>query len=217
LCAGVLMEQGLNRHGQLMVDVEDVDAEATVSLSDLFDIVDGEFYVWVDQSAYRNRIEYVYGRRYVAPSAPPATPAEGEPLPAQPLMPYYEWTSGLRVMANDPAIAAFGDRQRTLFLENYVVRNEDVADNVAARLLQRLSGPSPSFDGPHMFRLTGSWNLLAVELGTVIAITHVEGMGATGYEGTRGRVTKISVDGQSARITIEGRILDGLGDLGSPS
>jgi hypothetical protein len=217
LCAGVLMDQGLNRHGQLMVDVEDVDAEATVSLSDLFDIEDGEFAVWVDQSAYRNRIEYVYGRRYVAPSAPPATPPEGDPLPAQPLMPYYEWTSGLRVIENAPAIAAFGERKRTMFLENYVVRNSDVADNVAARILQRLSGPSPSFDGPHMFRLRGTWPLLQCELGTVIAIDHIEGMGPTGYEGTRGRVTKISVDGQPARITLEGRILDGLGELGSPA
>jgi hypothetical protein len=212
LCAGVLMEQGLNRHGQLMVDVEDVDAVATVSLSDLFDIADGEFSVWIDQAAHRNRIEYVYGRRYVAPSAPPAAPAEGEPLPAQPLKPYHEWTSGLRVMTNDPAIAAFG-RQRTQVMENYVVRNADVAENVAARMLQRLAGPSPAFDGPRMFSLTTSWQGLQVELGTVIAITHVEGMGATGYEGTRGRVTKISVDGQAARITIEGRILDDLGEL----
>lgn len=223
LCAGVLMEQGLNRHGQLMVDVEDVDAVATVTLTDLLDIADGEFSVWIDQAAYRNRIEYVHGFRYVAPSAPPATPAEGEPLPARPLAPYHEWTSGLRVIEHTTAVAAFGGRQRTLFLENYVVRDGLVAENVAARLLQRLAGPSPAFDGPRMFRLTTSWQGLQVELGTVIAITHVEGMGATGYEGTRGRVTKISVDGQAARITIEGRILDDLGalpdgpDLGSPA
>jgi hypothetical protein len=211
LCAGVMMEQGINRHGQLMLDVEDVDAEATVTLTDLFDILNGEFSVWVDQTAHRNRLEYVHGRRYVAPSAPPATPPEGEALPAQPLKPYYEWASGLRVMTDDDAIAAFGGRHRTAFFENYVVRDQDVATSVAIRMLQRLCGPAPSFDGPRMFRLTTSWQGLAVELGTVIAITHIEGLGASGYEGTRGRVTKISVDGQAARITIEGRILDGLG------
>jgi hypothetical protein len=216
LCAGVLMEQGLNRHGQLIVDVEDVEAEATVTLTDLFDIENGEFTVWVDHEAYRNSIEYVYGRRYVPPSAPVGAPPEGNALPAQPVAPYLEWTSGLCGAVNSDAVLAFG-RSRTLFMENYVVRNADVAKNVVARLLQRLSGPAPSYDGPHMFRLTTSWQGLAVELGTVIAITHIEGMGESGYEGTRGRVTKISVDGQSARITIEGRILDGLGDLGSPS
>jgi hypothetical protein len=210
LCHGVLMEQGINRHGQLIVDVEDVDAEATVDLSDLHDIENGEFTVWIDHAAYRNRIEYVYGRRYVAPSAPPATPPEGEPVPSRTLPPYHEWTSGLRVITNDPAIVVFGNRHRTLFMENYVVRDSAVAENVAARMLQRLSGPTPSFDGPRMFRLTTSWQGLAAELGTVIGITHLEGLGLSGYEGKRGRVTKISVDPQRARVTLEGRLLDDL-------
>lgn len=214
LCAGVLMDQGINRHGQLMVDAEDPTAPAEVSLSDLFDIEDGEFTVWVDRGAYRNRLEYTYGFRYVPPSAPRAAPAEGEPLPAEPIAPYQEWTSGLQTAQHTGAIEANGGQIKTHVHENYVVRHSTTAGIVANNLLLRLVGPSPSYDGPRMFRLTTSWQGLGngsaeIELGTVIAITHLEGLGPTGYEGQRGRVMKIAIDPQRARVTLEGRLLFG--------
>jgi hypothetical protein len=215
LCLGVLMDQGINRHGQLIVDVEDPLAPATVSLSDLHDIEDGQFQVWVDRSSYYNRIEYTYGRRYVPPSAPRATPAEGEPLPTQPVSPYIEWTSGLREMRHEDAIDANQGEERSYILENFVVRATAVANDVAERFLDRAVGPEPAYDGPRMFRLTTSWQGLGVgsdeiELGTVIGITHLEGLGPSGYEGQRGRVMKIRIDPLRARVTLEGRILHGV-------
>jgi hypothetical protein len=212
LCAGVAMEMGLDRHGRLMLDVEDVTAAATVTLTDLMDIEFGEFEIWTDRSAYRNKFEYVHGFRYVAPSAPVSTPASGEPLPAAPVAPYIEWTSGLQSVQDDTAIANNGFVIRKDFNENYVVRDAQVALDVYSRLLARATGPGPAFDGPIMFRLRTSWQGLMksgieVELGTVIAMTHLEGLGSSGWTSKKGRVLKIAVDPMSARVTLEGRII----------
>jgi hypothetical protein len=62
-----------------------------------------------------------------------------------------------------------------------------------------------------MFRISTSWQALDVELGDVIAIDHIDGLGASGFEGQRGRVLRITDDLQNARITIEGRLLYGTG------
>jgi hypothetical protein len=96
-------------------------------------------------------------------------------------------------------------------LENYVVRNSDVAVDWVQRTIARAVGPEPSYDGPRMFSLTTSWQALNVELGDVIAIDHLEGLGASGYVGQRARVLKIVDDLQKARITLEGRVLYGEG------
>jgi hypothetical protein len=207
LCRGTDMDQGIDRHGRLMVDVEDVDAAATYTLSDLHDIEDGEFEVWIDRENYFNRLEHLYAYRYVPASAPRATPPEGEPLPAQPLAPYSEWVSGLVVTDHAAAQTANRDVAVTHLLENFVVRDDAVAANLADYVLARAVGPSPGFDGARMFRLTTSYQALNVELGDVIEITHLEGFGASGYEGQRGRVLSIKIDPQRARITLEGRIL----------
>lgn len=215
LCQGVLMEQGIDRHGRLMLDVEDPEAAATVSLSDLHDIEEGRFEVWLDRESYRNRVEYVHGRRYLPASAPVAAPAEGEPLPNRVITQYSDWTSGLRTEEHALALAANGGRKVTRFFENWVVRNRAVAGSVASRLLERAVGPN--LDGPLLFRLTTSWQGF-VELGTVIEIDHVDGIGASGYEGQRGRVLKVIVDPLNDRVTLEGRLLFGeVPDEGSPS
>lgn len=212
LCRGVLMEQGIDRHGRLMVDVEDVDAAATVSLSDLFDIEGDSFTTWIDRDGYRNYVEYVFGFRYVPPTAPIKTPPGGEALPKQPVSPYSDWTSGLQVVKSDDAIAANRGTHKKLFIENRVVRSEAVATSVATRALHRAIGASPGYEGPRMWRLTTSWqglykNGVEIELGTVVALDHLEGIGASGWTNRRGRVLKITVDPLNARVTLEGRIL----------
>jgi hypothetical protein len=202
-----------------MLSVENPAAPAILTLSDLFDIEDGEFEIWRDREAFRNRLEHTYGFRYVPPSAPRAAPAEGAPLPKEPIAPYAAWTSGLVVREHAAAIAANGGLRRTLALENFVVRRATVATDLEDRLLARWVGPGPVYEGPLMFRLKTSWQGLGtgaapIELGSVIAITHLEGLGPTGYEGQRGRVLKIEVDPQRARVTLEGRILGAaLGDF----
>jgi hypothetical protein len=214
LCHGVLMEQGIDRHGRILLDVEDVDATATLTLSDLFDIETGEFEVWVDRASYRDTAEYVFGPRYLPAVAPLPTPPEGETLPPVNVGPHENWSAVATFTHTDAVTANQNLPSPPLILENYVVRNSDVASNWAERTINRLVGPGPSYDGQRLFRLTTSWQALAVELGDVIEIDHLEGMGASGYVGQRARVLKIIDDLQNHRIVIEGRVLF---SEGSPS
>jgi hypothetical protein len=207
LCHGVLMEQGIDRHGRILLDVEDVDAVATHNLSDLHDIEDGEFEVWVDRGAYRNNAEFLYGRRYLPAVAPLPTPPEGETLPPVNTPANSEWSESGRYEHAAAIAANQGRASAPMQLENYVVRDPAVATDWIARNVARAVGPSPSYDGPRMFRLTTSWQALGVELGDVIAIDHIDGLGASGYVGQRARVLKITDDLQQARITLEGRVL----------
>ena len=100
-------------------------------------------------------------------------------------------------------------------IENYVVRDPDVASDVVDRLLDRAVGPSPSFDGQRKFKLTTSWQGLGargspqveVTLGTLIAIDHIEGPGASGYVGKLCRVMTMTVDPMNARVTLEGWVI----------
>jgi hypothetical protein len=213
LCAGVLMEQGIDRHGRLMVSVEDPSADAAVTFDARADIEDGSFETWIARDEFKNLIEYVYGYRYVPPTAPIEAPPAGEALPKQPVMPYSEWTSGLQRLSSPDGLASNQGVERKLFVENRVVRTT-VASSVAARLLERRVGEGPAYEGPRMFRFTTSWQGLMkdgveIELGTVIGITHLEGVGAAGWTDVRGRVLKITVDAMRARVTLEGRVLFG--------
>jgi len=207
LCHGVLMEQGIDRHGRIILDVEDVDAVATFALSDLHDIEDGEFEVRIDHAAYRNTAEYLYGYRYLPAVAPLPTPPEGETLPPVNVGPHTDWTESGRYTHAGAVAANDGKLSPPMQLENFVVRDPTVAEDWVARHIARAVGPSPSYDGPRVFRLTTSWQALGVELGDVIAIDHLEGLGASGYQDQRARVLKITDDLQQARITLEGRVL----------
>ncbi|MGE3175925.1 MAG: hypothetical protein AB7O32_00530 [Vicinamibacterales bacterium] len=212
LCAGVLMEQGIDRHGRLMVSVEDPSAPAVAEFSALDDIEGDTFESPLERGEFRNVIEYVYGYRYLPPSAPVEAPAAGEALPTSPVPPYLEWTSGLKRLPSAEGLASNGDVERTLFVENRVVRAEAVADDVASRLLARRVGPGPAYEGPRSFTFTTSWqglqqNGVPIELGTVIAVTHLEGLGGAGWSARRGRVLRIAVDPLTARVTLSGRVL----------
>jgi hypothetical protein len=214
LCVDVLMEQGRDRHGRILLDVEDVNAVATHELSDLLDIEDGEFEVWIDRSAYYNHCEYYFGERYLPAVAPLPAPPEGETLPPVNLGAHDKWQS-IGTYTHDDAVAANRGRQTpALQLENRWVRDSDVAVSVVERTIARAVGPGPMRDGQRLFRLRTSWQALSVELGDVIAIDHIEGFGAAGFVGQRARVLKISEDLQNARITLEGRVLY---SEGSPS
>lgn len=202
LCFGTDMQQGINRHGQAMVSVCDPAAPVVAVFTDRADIEDGTFEQWVDREGWFDQVEFTYGFRYWPPGAPKAAPAEGAPLPATTLPAFNEWTSGLKTLPHADAIAAHAGQIKTLRLENYVVRDTATALDWATTRLANAVGPAPAYDGARMFRFTTGWQGLAVELGDVIRMDHLEGYtpSCTGY------VTKITIDPQKARITLEGRV-----------
>jgi hypothetical protein len=209
LLDGVLMEIGIDRHGRYMFDVEDPDAEATWSLSDLHDIELGSFEVDHDWKSYRNHAEYRGGIRYLPAVAPIAAPAEGDPLPAVNLGPHQDWQT-IGAYEHTEAIAANrGIKTVPLQLDNRVVRKSDVLANWAQRKVARAVGPGPGYNGPQLPRMVTTWRTgaLNVELGDVVAVTHIEGVASGGWVGKRFRVERIVDRLQARRIEFSGRIL----------
>jgi hypothetical protein len=210
MCAGVLMEQGPNRHGQCLLDVEDVNAPAEFTLSDIFDIERGTFSVTVDHESYADSADYKFGERYLPAVAPLPTPPEGETLPPVNVGPHAQWQF-IGTYQHTDAITQAGDRGASppLQLENRVVRNSDVALNVVQRVIDRAVGPGPAYQGQWLVEVWTSWQGLDIELGSVVAIDHIEGFGTGGFVGRRFRVLEITDDLQNARIGLKGRILTG--------
>ncbi len=208
LCEGADLDWGINRHGQLIVSVETTTADAVLTFTTK-DIAEGGYESWIAGDELINRIEHQFGYRYVPQFAPAATPAEGEPVPSQPLPPSQPWTSKLRV-TEDTASQTDTKRIATYKLENRVVREEAVGTNLETTLLARYLGPAG--DGPRMFHLTGGWNVLGnatttIDLGSVIAVQHPERLGTSASGTDICRVLAITVDPLRDRVTLEGRVL----------
>jgi hypothetical protein len=211
------LEMGANRHGQLIVSREDVTAAATRTF-DAFDLSDVD--TNIDREIRCNLIEYVFARRYVAPSAPRATPAVGAPIPIAPVSPYADWASGLQTVppiASPSAAQIKVGRIITRRIENYVTRDSATAASVAVAALLRGIGPYPAEDGPRTVRIATNWrgliqgNTVDVDLGTVVEVQHPEGLTALGWtavEPARVRVRAIEMDPQAGTVTLEGRVLE---------
>jgi hypothetical protein len=208
LAEGCDFDWGINRHGQLIVSAEDTDAEAVATFDQQADIEDGQYEVWTDTEGYFNRLEYTYGYRYIPPVAPPATPAEGEPVPTK-LPPHSDWRSGLVITEDTGAQTTVGEIV-TYTLNNYAVQHSETAQDVANRVLARALGPQD--DGPRMFRFTTGWNGLHqdgedIELGSVINVLHPERVGSSSTGTDKCRVLSIEVDPLRDRVTLAGRII----------
>jgi hypothetical protein len=212
LCEDVMMEQGIDRHGRYMLDVEDPAAPADHQASDLHDIEDGSFEVVEDGEPFRTDATFRYGERYLPAVGPLPAPAEGETLPAANLGEHQNWT-GIGSYTLDAAVEANdGKHTAPLELSYRWIRNSDVALNVTQRKVARLCGPGPGYNGARLAQMTTTWRrgALGVELGDVIAITHIEGTGTGGYVGRRFRVETIRDQLLARRITFAGRILPAL-------
>jgi hypothetical protein len=210
LCHGTDMEQGINRHGQLMLSCEGTTSSAIAEFDSQNDILDGAYEVWTDQSKLFNEFKHRYGYRYIEPSAPRATGTTGEPQRAR-IRDYGRWESRLRTREDNAAIAAIDGERISYQLDNYVLRDSATATNLEGRLLYRALGPSN--DGPRWFRFTTGWQGLgsgtsAIELGSKISITHPERIGSSSTATDLGRVMKITDDLMRARITLEGYLVN---------
>jgi hypothetical protein len=202
LCFGTDMLQGINRHGQAMVAVEDPEAAVVATFTDRADIETETLEMWTDREGWFNRLEATWGYRYFPPGAPKATPEEGKALPVTKLPPYSEWTSGLKVFPHPDAVAANRGRVKTRTIENYVVRDSITAYHWAQTKLARAVGPAPTYDGARLFRFTTGWQGAAVELGDRIRVRHRDAY----WSEFTGVVLTITGDPQKARLTLEGRV-----------
>lgn len=215
ICRGADLEIGSNRHGQIMVAREDVTAAAAVTFDAVADIIDGAFNTDIDRELRCNEVEYFYGRRYLPPTAPRPTPAEGDPLPTTPVKPYAEWASGRQTLHNVGAQAAVG-RIITRTIDNYVTRDGTTAALVAAYQLARGVGPSPAKDGPRLATwLTREQGLeqdgTVIDLNTVAQLEHPEGLGPTGWTSAapaRARIRVLEIDPLAGTVSLEGRVLE---------
>jgi hypothetical protein len=212
LCEGGDFDQGINRHGQLMVSVETVTASAVVTFDAQADIEDGQYESWIEQSDYANVQEHFWGRRYIQTSVV-ATPKQGDPLPRKDQR-YGEWESGLTEKVDSIAIANAGERIKYT-LENHVVRNDNVAENVGSTVFTRNLGALR--EGPRMVRFTTGWQGLGtgstyVDLGSVIGLTHPERVGSNATATDVCRVLAIEVDPLRDRVTLECRVLSSIAD-----
>lgn len=209
MCSSWDLDIGETRHGQIFGAHEDTTATGTVTLTDQHDIT--ELRIRTDQSNYYNVVRYRFGYRYVPPAAPTATPAEGDPLPVKPLVETTPWQSGLLILKHSTAIAANGDEEIPIDVDMHGVRDYTTAYAIATRLLNR--GVGPQYEGPIDVEMTGSWNLLGsgsdeIELGSVIKLTHAEGLGSSGFSDVNVRITDIDYDDVlQGVITLRGRVL----------
>jgi hypothetical protein len=209
LCQGADMDQGINRHGQLMLSVEDHSILPAMTF-DAYDIEDGTYETWVDTSQLVNRVEQEYGFLYVPPVAPAPTP-----VPSKPLKDEQQWASGLTVTESLTAQAATNEIV-TLKLENYVIRDPATANNVAQHILNR--GIGATGEGPRMFRFRGGPWLLGVngspatilDLGSVFFSSHPEKIGATTTVLDKCRILTITYHPLKKRVTYEGRVIGGV-------
>jgi hypothetical protein len=212
ICEGGDFDQGINRHGQLMVSVEDVAAAPVITFNSQADVEDGRYESWIESSDYANQQEHFYGRRYIQTRAI-ATPKQGDPLPRREQR-YGEWRSGLVLNQDTVAIANAGERV-IYTLENHILRDTDVAGNMGETHFLRNLGPLR--EGPRMVRFTTGWQGLGtgatyVDLGSVIGVTHPERVGTSATATDTCRVLAIDVDPLRDRVTLECRVLASIAD-----
>lgn len=210
---GTDLDLGINRHGQIMASREPITPIPVVSFTARHDIIEGSFSMWSDHERYANQIEWMYGPRYLPPSAPLPTPSVGTSLPISPIKFYCESVSSLITYSNSTAINAFGRIQPYRFT-NVVTQHNSTAANVASFTLQRLSGPSS--DGPWRASFDTGWQGLGkggsqVELGTIVQVEHPERVGVSATTPMLGRVVAITVKPLDHMVSLELQLLADLG------
>lgn len=213
LCQGADMDQGINRHGELMLSVEDIAALGVMTF-DPYDVEDGTYETWVDTQQLVNRVEQEYGYLYVPPVAPAPTPAVGDPVPSKPLKEPQKWASGLTITQDLVAQAAINEIV-PLKLKNFVIRDQATADSVATHILFR--GLGATGEGPRMFRFRGGpWLLglngspaIILELGSVFYVSHPEKIGVVATDLDKCRILTITYHPLKRRVTYEGRVIGG--------
>lgn len=211
LCFSGDVDMGINRHGQLILSRESTSASAVATFDARADILDDGFDTLLQSDTYYNNVRYRYAYRYAASTAPRANTYQGWALPERLTAPYQQWLSGVITSADSGAVTAV-QQTITVDLEFHALRTLAVADNVVLYKRNRAIGPAASLDGSRLVTIrTGLQGLqqsgVEIELGTVIAITHPEGLTSSGWTAQKVRVLAMDVDPMTFSVTLECRVL----------
>jgi hypothetical protein len=210
LCFSGDVDMGINRHGQLILSRDVPSAASVVTFNAQRDVLEDGLATDLDHAHYANTLKYRYAYRYVPDTAPRATPYKGWPVPERTVAPYAEWVSGTVTTSDTAAITAV---QRTVTADAnlYAIRDQDVADNIAGHKLARARGPSGTPDGTRIVTVTTGLqgygrDGTVLDLGSVIAITHPEGLRSTGWTAQRARIVAITYHPQTFTVSLECRV-----------
>lgn len=198
-----------NRHGQIIVAIDNPAAPATVTYTDQDDAV--RFSTSPRRTGYANVVRYRYGPRYAPPVSTQLEGEQGQPMPAKAVHEHADWVSGLQTLPHAGAIAANNGKEEYLDLDLDGVRDSATADMFAARALARAVGPAAVLEGPIGALLaTGLQGLshagTPVDIGTVIGVTHIEGLGASGYVGAKFIVDEVHLQPDGPAVTVTGEL-----------
>jgi hypothetical protein len=192
-----------NRHGQICATIRNPGASVAATFTAQHDII--AIKPTPRRQEYANVVRYRYAPLHAPPVATKLEGAEGEAMPARSFHDHAAWGSGLQTLSDSAAITANGGEEVYLDLDMYGVRDQATADMYAARALARAVGPAD--EGPVAIALvTGLQGLQVsgtdIEIGSKIAATHVEGLGASGFVAAQMIVEEIDVDPDTCAVTL---------------
>jgi len=193
---------GENRHGQIVVTMDNPAAAATATLTEQDDALD--LTTTPTREGYANVVRYRYGYRYVPPVATQIEGEAGQTMPAKAVPEHADWTSGLQRVANTTAITQNNGREVYIDLDLYGVRDAATAAVLAARVLARAVGPAAVLEGPIGVRIPTGLQGLQYDVGTVIGIDHIEGLGASGFVGAKVIINEVTIEPDACRVTLSG-------------
>ncbi len=152
---------GFNRNSQFFVTILD-DSVTTITAArqytQVLDIVERTFEIEPDADSVETTVVYSYLRHF-APLGEKVDP----------------WAVKEAEETDDIAEAALGEEQKGQVLELWGVRDEAVGRDIAMRRLMYYKEP------PLKTKKTTNLKGLSTELGDVIKVTHLDGLGSAGY------------------------------------
>lgn len=207
-CRNFDFDIGVNRHGQIMLtmlDLTDTYSSAT-TFTDQNHVLRDSLEIDPQTDVIENEVQYVYKRNYVE-ALHAVNTAEG----SRPNRDPYDgkWFSGLQRVSDEDVITDMGGRplglRQSKVQEYNLVRDQDTADDVAARRLARR----------RYVRSLATFTVTlsdgdGVELGDVIKLTHFQGVTSTGWSSRRLQVRRIEDDLDAFTRTISALDVDDL-------
>lgn len=198
-----------NHHGQIVTHIDVPSAPAAVTFTQQDDAV--TFTTAPRRAGFATSVRYRYGPRHVPPVATQLEGEQGQPMPATNFQEHAEWMSGLQTVTNATALAQNDGKEEYLDLDMWGVRDQATAEMYAARALARAVGSTAALEGPVAGQLTTGLQGLKVgatpiDVGTMMGITHIEGLGSAGYVGAKFIIDETAIEPDTCLVTHSGEL-----------